>query len=521
MDVTSFKQQQQRFIASDKELFAFYKHLQCRFLNVLLAGKIVSSGLVTRSESKLERGVNMAKEMTGLIPVFGPIVRATVSVGSTAINSTHGARESQRLHRLGHFTTSVAHVETIAEEIARLITLRYRHQIEQLSTTRRKEGALNSLAAKADFIDYFEPGGAEVLADSAVRRMFEYIADGHVDSDGDLTTQLSNAIFSSSGLIPNFIKQKIETQQDYETKERLKEENKENKENKEKKEQEIFVGMKWTDEGIFTRSGIVTPDGKLWRGINSTEAIKRKLQDVSEYMNNSVAWVKTGSEQALKRMANMSGTQLKKLTEGKESVTVVVDQPEEQLPTVEVASASTTQATTITSSITDFFSRTVNSVNATVTMVADKLTSVGDSTQQQDQEEQDQQKEEQNQEAILLKEGSTSGVGVITLSRCDQIEKYGYRLGTMQEVYEYNLEEVPQTEEEIEVTRIKYYVDPPVMYDYITESFLGMNESNVDVGHLSKLVAEMYQLLDKQRIESDKQRMEIDELRSQLNNQSK
>jgi hypothetical protein len=38
--------------------------------------------------------------MTGLIPVFGPIVRATVSVGTTAINQTHGARESQRLHRL-------------------------------------------------------------------------------------------------------------------------------------------------------------------------------------------------------------------------------------------------------------------------------------------------------------------------------------------------------------------------------------------------------------------------------------
>jgi hypothetical protein len=34
-------------------------------------------------------------------------------------------------------------------------------------------------------------------------------------------------------------------------------------------------------------------------------------------------------------------------------------------------------------------------------------------------------------------------------------------------------------------------------------------------------VAEMYQLLDKQRIEIDKQRMEIDELRSQLKNQSK
>jgi hypothetical protein len=530
----SFKQKQQIYIYSNKELYAFYNHLQCRLLNVLLAGRVVTSGLVTRSESKLERSVNLAKEAVGLIPVFGPIARATVSVGSTAINSTHGARESKRLHRLGHFTCNVTHIESITEEVARLITLRYRHQIMQLSTSRRKEGTFSSLVAKADFTDFFEYGGAEELADSAVRRMFEYIADGHIDAQGDLSQQLATAVFNSSGLMP-FSKQKIETRSDFETKELIRQK----KEKKEKltEEEEKFKGMNWNDEGIFTRSGIVTPDGRLYRGTNSADQIKKKLNDVSEYMNNSVAWAKSGSEQALKRMATMSGTQLKKIAgvKSEENLAVVVDAPSEDLPKVEDKIEPPKGTPSIASSISGFFSRTVTTLNTTVSttvnQIADKLTAVGDSEALplNPTIEAEEKQDEHNNDHVVLEDtakitsesnaGPTSGANIIILSRCDQIEKYGYRLGTPHEVMQYELVEVPQTEEEREKTRIKYYMDPPVVYDYEKETFTGVSVPKIpiDIVQLNDIVGEMYQqMLDMKTVIAE-QKLEIEELKSKLN----
>ncbi len=359
------------------------------------------------------------------------------------------------------------------------------------------------MAVKIDLTDAFEPGGAEVLADSAVRRMFEYVADGHVDAEGDVTLQLISSIFTTVGLIPNFSKQSVETKLDYDAKQVTEEE---------AKEKPKYQSMKWTDEGVFSRTGIVTPDGRKFKGINSTEQIKRKLQGASDYMSGSVAWAKTGTEQALKNLASMSGTQLKKLTENKDEI-LLVDAPEEQLPSVEVAQPSPVQPlNSIGGFFTSAYSSFNNTVNGAVSMVADKLTSVGEVPIVMAQDTSVPSPDDDEEQ--IIDNSSTNQTSAIPLSRCDQIDKYGYRLGTLQEVFEYGLDEVPQTEEEKLVTQHLYY--PSAVYDYLNDVFVA-KEEQVNVQDLNHQVKLLTSTLVEMKSLIEKQQQEIVELRSKLN----
>ncbi|KAL0479634.1 matK [Acrasis kona] len=529
MEDKSFKQQQIEYIKKSKAINTFYSQVQNKFQNVILASRVVTSGLVTRSRSTVETGVGYAKEAVGLIPVLGPVARATISVGSHTISNTHGARESQRLHRVGNLTTDLSHLEEVTEQIARLLALRYRKQIEKLSSQRRKEGFLNDLKVRADFADKYEPGGIEILADSAVRRMFEFIADGQIDRDGDIVSQLASAVFKSAGVMP-FKKRVVETRIDFETKQIISKK-KEAKEELTQGEKD-FKEMGWNDEGIFTRTGIVTPDGSLYVGENTVESIKKKLQEVTDYMNDSVTWAKQGGEAAMKSVANSSAAQLRKLANKNGTVSVEVEAPSsndnhvddsiitvEPMPSSDIVTDSDVATTTTTSDvvtnnpevgigdqISSFFTRTAktvsDTVSNTVTQVADKLSS-----------------NSEEERKPITAPASPGGTRVITLSLCDLIEKYGYRLGTLQEALEYGLTEVKQSEHEKEETRLYYYVNPPVVYDYERETFVGdekNGDGNVDIRHMSFLIQQMNTEMLKMKTRIENQDLLIDDLKSRL-----
>jgi thioesterase domain-containing protein len=74
---------------------------------------------------------------------------------------------------------------------------------------------------------------------------------------------------------------------------------------------------------------------------------------------------------------------------------------------------------------------------------------------------------------------------------CNHTQKYGYRLGTVEEANALGLIDIPQTEEQLEKNKQKYYFQTSA-YDYENESFFEKEVNLQD--EIEKLRQEMMQM---------------------------
>lgn len=232
-------------INSSNELQEFYERVELKLSELFLAVKVIGSGLVEKSKNKEGNSiVNQFKEVTNttssvtqkidiliknfpslemlsfahenlskLVPFMGIITGSVQNL----IQQYQDEKNRQELTQIKNINLMLPNMNTsnvIAETVARKITLRYEHQIKQLT--------------------FGKDGGTVLLAECAVGRMIDYLKSGDFKKGNDVVKQLVSSVFDSScketikdPFIPG--KKQIPTK----------------------------LNLNWSDKGIFSQSGIM------------------------------------------------------------------------------------------------------------------------------------------------------------------------------------------------------------------------------------------------------------------------
>eukprot|EP00808_Paulinella_micropora_P018821 g31878.t1 len=210
-------EEQKAYLRSHDVLWKFYQSTQLKLNEMMLAYKVIDSGLVAGQEqNKLSSLISLAGEN---IPLPGAAAAANlINAGIRWHNDKAQARKSGRLNAL---STSVTEMEKMAEEVGRLLTYCYEEQIRMLDPG---------------------PAGVVCLSHCAVNRIIHAIGHGTIDDKSAETviTQLVEApskTYKKEGSGGLFNK-KVQT----------------------------IRGGGWTESGVFMRSAIRTLDGTYFVG---------------------------------------------------------------------------------------------------------------------------------------------------------------------------------------------------------------------------------------------------------------
>eukprot|EP01080_Neovahlkampfia_damariscottae_P008752 gene8752-700_t len=250
------------FIENTPELKAFHDRVQSKLTEVFLAAKVISSGSVERKQTSGEFAIQMVTEtFSSVCFVLGKGALKTIANGATfglfslvdipdqafsflgagamAVGKiaykVEETRQDNKIKTINNLIPSVSKLDKICEDVARMLTLRYQDQI--MECTIKKESLLTTVGAKTDLSVSWQDGGAEHLGEAAAARMFDALFSGNIKYFKDITTQLVDSVFfGSAGLwnipFPIF---GIGNTAMITTKKK----------------------KKWTDTGVFCKSGIM------------------------------------------------------------------------------------------------------------------------------------------------------------------------------------------------------------------------------------------------------------------------
>jgi hypothetical protein len=334
-------EKQRQYIQEHESLSGFYHHFQYRMHNSVLACRVITSGLVDRADDDIDVITELGSLALKALPIPGELGgnawQSLIDLGAYGTHMLHDTIERRRLHRMGSLVNSLSHMENIIEETARLLTLRYHLQIKQLSCSSRRTGVFNKAMNKLDLADSQALGGAEELAESAVKRIFNFVINGgleesdiwHLESSLDDTMDMKilphrfmEVVFLSTGKlwsIPRIVNRVKWSGQNMNK--RGEEQSKENKEDHTAKKPHhekipsqtiakiimkelenlppdvqvlkpsLLKSLRWSDNGIFGKTGIVTPEGRLYRNQKQDDgtldnAITQRIMAVSKSIKN-------------------------------------------------------------------------------------------------------------------------------------------------------------------------------------------------------------------------------------------
>jgi hypothetical protein len=495
--------EQKQYIKDHYELLAFYNYFQSHLLNLVIAARATTSGLIDRKELPTKSLGGVMATGAGYIPVVGQYASGAINVGASITTTTLSMREQIRLARVAHFTTSIQDLQEITERVSRALTLRYTMQILLTSTMRKQSGALK-LASKVSFAESYKLGGAEILANTAATRVFDFIADGKIDLERDVVQQLVDSVFNTTTK-----RKSVETQEERQVKERKKAEKKKKSDNKDADEADEnkdiennteIVHKSWSDEGVFCRSGIVTPDGKLFVSAGLSEYIQSKVDVYVPQIENKINTVV--NSKALAKLETTVGSITKSDAYAKVdsfsrsamkavgSIQLGRKSPKtEDLPTPSETSENSpgtmgSVANTVDNlgksaikklglkfgkkSITSSIPASTGSAEAVDSQIAQEEASAtvpSDMIAPTTTENIISLTAGTNEEDQPVDADAGTNINYL-LKLCSKATKYGYRLGTEQEAVELGLMEVFQTQEEILATKNKYFLDRSFIYDY-------------------------------------------------------
>lgn len=329
---------------------------------------------------------------------------------------------------MSNFVTSFTAVDELAEEIGRLAALRYHEQIRQLTIT-----------------------GAQQLAESAVERVYEAIANEKVEEPS--AAALLDCIFLAPVLDSSIFgkdKKNVETKIAY--------------------SEDGF----WNDDGILSRTGIVTPEGRLYENayrsnikdvLKDSSLLSKGWNETKKFMNSSVSIVQRDSIHGIKNAHNTVTSTFNKIRD--DSIRL--------------------------------WSRTglVKEISSEITKES--------CVEQELCDENNQESEHKRKNYSKL---------------CNHPHKYGYRLGTVEEAEALKLIDLPQTEEQMAKMRQRYYISMNA-YDYEAQSFSATADDEIEM--LKNEIAEMKKLfttsIEKMQKLIEEQKQEIDMLHAYVSQQ--
>jgi len=216
---------QQDYIKETKNLWIFYQTLQLKLNQVLLAYKMLSTGMIQAAETEkqyLEKGILLAGD---LIPFPG--AKACATVLSLTVGFVRKRREKKCADQRAELTVSVNALETLTEHCARALAFMYEEQILSLD----KESV-------------------QKLAECCVKRMLASMSSGGLHFTSDMTDDQLCHLLIVSVTQPSFGLIKI-TEMKFKLHEEI----------RHKTDDRI-----WTERGVLSKTGIRTIDGKFFSG---------------------------------------------------------------------------------------------------------------------------------------------------------------------------------------------------------------------------------------------------------------
>jgi uncharacterized coiled-coil protein SlyX len=264
-EIIEAENREREYICSCVELQEFYDHTQLKLSELFYAAKVISSGLVDKSKNQTgskvlnetENFTNTASDVTSkmsllvknfptmqvftfahetlskVIPFMGIITGSVASVVKSYQNEKN-KQEIKEIKSLNIMMPSIKDVNDISEKVARKLTLKYEHQIKQLTTSSKKDG--NTLN-----------GGTQLLAECAVARIIDFLKATEFHKELNFVDQMVFATFESAS--SNTIKDPfLQFKQQIPTK----------------------LNLNWSDKGIFSQLGVVV-DGKCYVSKNTSQ----------------------------------------------------------------------------------------------------------------------------------------------------------------------------------------------------------------------------------------------------------
>jgi len=259
---------QQEYIKDTKNLWYFYQTLQLKLNQVLLAYKMLSSGMIQAAESEkqyLEKGILLAGD---IIPFPG--AKACATVLSLTVGFVRRRREQKIADNRAELTVSVNALETLTEHCARALIFMYEEQILSL-----------------------DKKSVQKLAECCVKRMLASMTSGGLHLSSEMSEAELCHLLIVSVISPSFGPIKIT-------------------DTKFKLHDELQIKNSdriWTERGVLSKTGIRTIDGKFFSGGDcrpekygyklGDEKLAKELKFAQTPSRISSAYIKLGSSKTL------------------------------------------------------------------------------------------------------------------------------------------------------------------------------------------------------------------------------
>eukprot|EP00457_Paulinella_chromatophora_P002448 gb/GEZN01002453.1/.p1 GENE.gb/GEZN01002453.1/~~gb/GEZN01002453.1/.p1 ORF type:complete len:773 (-),score=136.25 gb/GEZN01002453.1/:159-2447(-) len=209
---------QKAYLKSHAVLWSFYQSTQLKINEMMLAYKVLDSGLVAAEEqNKVISLIALAGEN---IPLPG--VGAAANLINAGLKWRSANKQAKKSRNINDVATSVTEMEKMSEEVARLLAYCYEEQIRMCQPG---------------------PCGVIALSHCAVHRILHCIGNGHIDHKSIKESVIEQMVSAPSrdghkSGTGGLFNKKIKTVQ----------------------------GSSWTESGVFIRSAIRTLDGAYYVG---------------------------------------------------------------------------------------------------------------------------------------------------------------------------------------------------------------------------------------------------------------
>jgi len=259
---------QQEYIKDTKNLWVFYQTLQLKLNQVLLAYKMLSTGMIQAAENEkqyLEKGILLAGD---LIPFPG--AKACATVLSATVSFVRKRKEKKSADHRAELAVSVNALETLTEHCARALIFMYEEQILSL-----------------------DKKSVQKLAECCVKRMLASMTSGGLHLSSEMSEAELCHLLIVSVISPSFGPIKI-TDMKFKLQEELQVKNND---------------RIWTERGVLSKTGIRTIDGKFFSGGDcrpekygyklGDERLAKELKFTQTPSRISSTYIKLGSSKTL------------------------------------------------------------------------------------------------------------------------------------------------------------------------------------------------------------------------------
>lgn len=198
-------------IAQRPKVWEFYRTIQQRFEELLLATKTVTSGMIKPDDTgklgQTAQVIQLVGQAISLLPAVGSIPGKVVTAVGKVAQTVAEQRRKNILSRISSYVT-LAESQALGEAIAFTLATRYRPQIQLLATLDELEATrtgrpweqqvkLTLQQGRDTMLQQTPKSPAVQVAEYAVLLMWEYWLDTDFDPQQDMVSQLLKAIISS------------------------------------------------------------------------------------------------------------------------------------------------------------------------------------------------------------------------------------------------------------------------------------------------------------------------------------